>query len=193
MVLMLTFLAMMPYILLVLGWVVYLTLHSVLASPGIKKRYAFKGYRIAYTVFSVAGLLALLFYNGSISSAPFFLSAGPPRYISLVLTTFGVMIIQASFRQYSFRGFVGLGNEPAVISREGILKHVRHPIYAGTILVIAGFFLFIPNLPTLISCLCMLLYMPIGIMLEERKLIAMYGNDYVEYMRQVPALFPKLK
>jgi methanethiol S-methyltransferase len=182
----------MPYLFLVLGWVVYLALHSVLASPGIKRKYGFRGYRIAYTIFSGAGLLVMLFYNGSIAAAPFFISEGPPRYLSLVLTTFGVMIIQSSFRQYSFRGFIGLKEEPKQFSNEGVLKYVRHPIYAGTILVIVGFFLFIPNLPTLISCLCMLLYIPIGIILEERKLLAMYGNDYLEYMRKVPALFPKL-
>ena len=183
---------MTPYLFLVLGWVIYFALHSALASPAFKRRYGFRGYRIAYTIFSVAGLLVMLFYNGSITAAPFFISQGPPRYLSLVLTTFGVMIIQSSFRQYSFRGFVGLKDEPAQLSREGVLKYVRHPIYAGTILVVVGFFLFIPNPPTLISCLCMLLYIPIGIILEERKLIAMYGNDYLEYMRNVPALFPKL-
>lgn len=184
---------MISYFFLVIGWVAYFVLHSVLASAAVKKRYGFRGYRIVYTIFSAVGLLAMLFYNGSIAAAPFFVSQGPPRYISLMLTTFGVMLIQSSFRQYSFREFIGLTQESAQFSKEGVLKHIRHPIYAGTILVIVGFFLFIPTLPTLVSCLCMLLYIPIGIMLEEKKLIAMYGNDYLEYISKVPALFPRLK
>jgi methanethiol S-methyltransferase len=182
----------MQYLILVIGWGLYFFLHSLLASSSFKIKYSFRYYRISYTLFSVAGLLVMLFYSGSIEAAPIFIREGT-RYISLVCTTFGVMIIQSSFRQYSFRGFIGLKDEPAQLSREGILKQVRHPIYSGTILVILGFFLFIPNPPTLVSCLCMLLYIPIGIILEERKLIAMYGNDYLEYRRNVPALFPKLK
>jgi protein-S-isoprenylcysteine O-methyltransferase Ste14 len=35
-------------------------------------------------------------------------------------------------------------------------------------------------------------YLPIGIALEERKLIAAFGEDYVRYRREVPALFPRL-
>jgi len=183
---------MTPYFILVAGWLVYFTLHSVFASTAFKSRYNFKGYRIAYTLVAVAGLLAMLFYNGSISSAPFFVSQGIPRYASLVLTIMGVMIIQRSFRQYSIRGFVGLSEESSELRTDGILNHVRHPILSGLILIIFGFFLFIPNLPTLISCVCMLAYLPIGIMLEERKLVSLYGNAYIEYRKKVPALVPKL-
>ena len=84
-------------------------------------------------------------------------------------------------------------DEISELKKDGILGYVRHPIYTGTILVILGFFLFIPNLPTLVSCMCMLLYLPIGIYLEEKKLIALYGSAYLEYRDKVPALFPRLK
>lgn len=183
---------MMAYLILVLGWTVYLALHSLLAMPSVKERFRFRGYRLAYILFAGAGLLVLLFYNGGIDAPHFFVSRGIPRYVSLMLTTFGVMIIQSSFRQYSFRGFIGLEKEPPKLVTEGVLKYVRHPIYAGTILIIVGFFLFIPNLPTLISCACMLVYIPIGILLEERKLVNAYGEAYIEYRKRVPAVFPKL-
>lgn len=182
----------MEYLILVVGWGLYFTLHSLLAASAIKQKLHFSGYRIAYTLLSMAGFLVMLFYNGGIEAAPFFISKGLPRYLSLMFTTFGVMIIQSSFRQYSFRGFIGVKDEPTQLSTGGILKYVRHPIYAGTILIILGFFLFIPNLPTLVSCVCMLIYIPIGIMLEEKKLIAMYGNAYLQYRKEVPAVFPKI-
>jgi protein-S-isoprenylcysteine O-methyltransferase Ste14 len=184
---------MLSYVFLISGWIAYFVIHSVLAASGIKQKYHFPGYRVAYVLVSVAGLLILLLYNGSIQSAHFFESRGFPRYISLMLTTFGVMIIQASFRKYSFRGFVGLTEEEPVLKTDGVLSYVRHPIYSGLILIIVGFFLFIPNLPTLISCLCMLIYIPVGMMLEERKLVATYGNAYEEYRNRVPALFPNFK
>jgi protein-S-isoprenylcysteine O-methyltransferase Ste14 len=141
-------------------------------------------------LFSTAGLLALLFFNASIHSLKFFVSEGPMRYVSLMLTTFGVMIIQSSFRQYSFKGFIGFGDETKELRTDGILKHVRHPILAGLILIVLGFFFFIPNLPTMISCICVLIYVPIGIYLEEKKLVAIYGDAYVEYQKKVPAIFP---
>jgi protein-S-isoprenylcysteine O-methyltransferase Ste14 len=35
-----------------------------------------------------------------------------------------------------------------------------------------------------------LVYIPIGIYFEEKKLIKMYGDQYVEYKKRVPAIFP---
>jgi len=172
---------MNPYVILVVGWVIYFALHSALAG---------RLNRILYVLMSTAGLLALLFYNGSIHSLKFFVSEGPVRYLSLMLTTFGVMIIQTSFRQYNFKGFIGLSDENSQLRTEGILKYVRHPIQAGIILVVLGFFFFIPNMPTAISSACILVYIPIGIYFEEKKLVATYGDQYVEYRKKVPAIFP---
>jgi protein-S-isoprenylcysteine O-methyltransferase Ste14 len=181
---------MNPYITLVAGWVVYFALHSVLAIEGIKAKFPRRAYRIFYVVFSTAGLLALMFYNGSIPALKFFVSEGPARWASLILTIFGVMVIQTSFRQYNLQAFLGFKTENNELQTHGILEYVRHPIQAGIILVVLGFFFFIPNMPTLISCACILIYIPIGMHLEEKKLIKTYGDKYAEYKKRVPAIIP---
>jgi len=173
---------MNPYLILVGGWVLYFVLHSAMAG---------RTNRIVYVLISTAGLLALLFYNGSIHSLKFFNSDGPFRWISLAFTIAGVMIIQTSFRQFNFKGFVGLTDEKRELKTDGILGVIRHPIQAGIILIVLGFFFFIPNLPTLLSCLCILIYIPIGLYFEEKKLVAIYGDQYVKYRNEVPAMIPK--
>jgi len=181
---------MMAYLILVAGWIVYFGLHSLLATNIVKSKFKARTFRLFYVLFATAGLLGLLFYNGSIHSLKFFVSEGPVRYVSLVLTTFGVMTIQSSFRQFNFKGFLGFSDEKKELKTDGVLKYVRHPIQAGIVLITIGFFFFIPNLPTLLSCVCILIYIPIGLYFEEKKLVAYYGDQYIEYRKKVPAIMP---
>ena len=178
---------MNPYFVLVVGWVVYFALHSILAADRLKSKFSPRAFRIFYVLFSTAGLLALLFYSSSISSLKFFMSV---RWLSVLFTIFGVMVIQTSFRQYSLKGFLGLTTERRELQTHGILQYVRHPIQAGIILIVVGLFILIPNLPTLISCVCILVYIPIGLYFEEKKLVASYGDQYVQYRKKVPAIIP---
>jgi methanethiol S-methyltransferase len=189
----------MPYFILVLAWAIYFFLHSWLASTSVKSffekklKQRFHLYRFAYTIQSTVGLLVLFYLNGSIEADIFFESKGLVRYISLMLATFGVLVISAAFRQYNIRSFLGLQKEEGVFSSKGILNKVRHPIYSGLILITVGFFLFNPKLPTLISSLCILLYLVIGIWLEEKKLIQQFGATYLEYKKRVPSIIPRWK
>ena len=188
----------MNYLVLTGGWIVYFALHSLLASDQVKQKVSrtlgsvFRYYRLFYSAFSLVGLLGLLILNGSIQSEYLFRSEGIIRYISLVATTFGVMTIQIAFRQYKLKSFLGLVAENNELKIEGILKLVRHPIYSGIILIVIGFFLFIPNVPSLISCGCVFVYLPIGVYLEEKKLIAMFGDAYERYRETVPAIIPRV-
>ena len=187
----------MSYGVLAGGWILYLMLHSALASEGVKqaaqsllgRHYRF--YRLGYSVVATIGLVALLIVNGSISASYYFEPSGLPRYASLILTTVGVMIMQRAFKNYRLKAFLGFEQEESQLRTRGVLAWVRHPIYSGLILITLGFFLFIPNLPTLITCGAILLYLPIGIYLEEKKLIREYGDAYRKYKEEVPALIPR--
>ncbi len=189
---------LMQLAILTFGWITYFFLHSFLASDLIKKvihnrfprlsRY----YRLGYVILSTAGLLILFYYNANIESEDFFQKEGIARYGSLVLAAFGAIILKISFRTYDLSSFLGVSKEADTFIKSGLLQHVRHPIYSATILIVFGFFLFSPNLPTLMSTICILGYLPIGIWLEERKLLKIFGDDYAVYRKEVPALVPKL-
>lgn len=184
---------------LVLGWAIYFFIHSFLASLAVKRVAQkmmgsyYKYYRIVYVLIATVGLLIMLFFNASIPSENLMNEKGLARYISLVFAAFGVILLKISFRSYRFSSFVGLTPEnDQSLTTTGILGSIRHPIYSATILILIGFWMYSPNIPTLISVICVLIYLPIGIMLEEKKLIKSYGESYRKYKEKVPALFPRL-
>jgi protein-S-isoprenylcysteine O-methyltransferase Ste14 len=77
--------------------------------------------------------------------------------------------------------------------REGIHKYIRHPLYLGTLLWIWGLFFIFPMLNNLIAVVIITGYVLIGIRLEEKKLLAEYGNLYADYISKVPMLVPDFK
>lgn len=187
------------FILLIVCWAVYFFIHSFLAADRVKEFLgkalgaACKYYRLLYNALAVLGLFMLLFLNASIPSDYLIEVNGWTRYFSLMVATPGIFIVKAAFKQFNLHGFMGFSDDAQEgFKAEGILKHIRHPLYAGTILIAMGFWLFIPNVTTLISVGCILTYLAIGIPLEERKLVKKFGEPYREYRREVPALIPKV-
>lgn len=187
----------MKYLILILAWSIYLALHSWLASQRVKNAvqqsapFLYRRYRFLYSLFSTAGLFALLVLMAA--SQPIYLLAKSTslQYIGMVLASWGVILVILSFRQLSGSAFLGL--KPQVPSRlitTGIHGYVRHPIYSGTILVLVGMWFYIPTDSVLISIVVIFAYLPVGIYLEEQKLIAEYGEAYREYQRKVKALVP---
>ncbi len=151
-------------------------------------------YRLLYNLLATAGLFFMLFLNASIPSKYILEPTAWTRYFSLMMATAGIFIVKAAFKQYSLGEFLGFRiDEQEGFKAEGILKYIRHPLYSATVLITTGFWLFTPNLTTLISAGCIFLYLAIGIPLEERKLIKRFGQDYREYRKSVPSLIPKLK
>lgn len=64
---------------------------------------------------------------------------------------------------------------------------VRHPWYAGGILIVWGRNL---DMAAILTNLVITGYFIIGAYLEERKLLVEFGEEYIDYQRQVSMLFP---
>ena len=191
---------MEQYLILIIGWSIYFFIHSLLAGDRIKEYFiSLLGkhilyYRLMYNLLATGGLFFLLFLNASIPSKYILEPSSWTRYFSLVMATAGIFILKAAFKQYSLGEFLGFRmDEQEGFKAEGILKHIRHPLYSATVLITIGFWLFTPNVTTLISAGCIFLYLAIGIPLEERKLIKRFGEPYREYRNRVPALIPRFK
>lgn len=184
----------------ILLWGIYFFLHSALATSSIKGvvrnvlNWSERAYRRAYSL--VAGLTLLpVFYYLSTTKSDVLLTKGEfLKYFSLALSTWGIIIIKQAMKGRMSQ-FLGLKSEQIAerLSREGLYRYVRHPLYLGTILLCLGFWLFIPNVLNLVSVLCIFLYLKVGIRLEERKLIQKFGDEYIRFRKVVPAIFPDIK
>jgi len=186
------------YIWLILMWSVYFTIHSLLASQTIKSKLVeaglpLKAQRIIYNLVAIVGLLSILIYNGTLSPEVLIPKTQFSKIAALFLGGAGVLIINAAFKQFNSGSFLGIKDEPSELRRDGILKHIRHPLYAGTILMVAGLFVYDPRTATLVSAICIYIYLPIGIYLEEKKLVNQFGQLYISYRKEVPAIIPRVK
>ena len=194
---------MSPYLLLLILWVLYFFLHSLFVRPWMKAWFKqhlpwlMPHYRLFYSLGSVLGLVGILFYNAVISHERLLPPEEVLRYTGLMLATAGVLVMRQAFRVYSLPEFVGLKPvkdhtaDTAGLQTHGILARVRHPIYLAILLLTLGFWLYIPTLANLITAVVIIIYLFVGIRLEERDLEQQFGEAYLEYKRKVPMIVPK--
>jgi methanethiol S-methyltransferase len=78
------------------------------------------------------------------------------------------------------------------LATTGPYAHVRHPQYVGFILIMLGFLLQWPTLPTIVM-FPILVYMYARLAhREEREVTAEFGDAYVRYSKITPAFLPKI-
>ena len=104
-----------------------------------------------------------------------------------------ILCIQKYF--ISLSGLRSLINEKSsdILMINGIHRYMRHPLYLGTFLFIWGLFLIQPYLSLLIANTIITVYTLIGIGFEENKLVEEFGEQYTQYKKNVPKLFPFIK
>jgi protein-S-isoprenylcysteine O-methyltransferase Ste14 len=91
----------------------------------------------------------------------------------------------------SIRSAVSTGGKPELITT-GIYRFARHPAYLCFLIFGSGVFLIIPNVIALALCLYTWIVTWGHAVEEERKLLAMYGQEYESYRRKVGRFLPKL-
>jgi protein-S-isoprenylcysteine O-methyltransferase Ste14 len=70
---------------------------------------------------------------------------------------------------------------------DGLHRYVRHPLYTGGFLILWGR---VDGDLELATAIWASLYLVIGSRFEERRLLTLYGAEYADYRRRVPAFFP---
>jgi len=176
-------------------WIVYYGLHSAFASSWMKSKLSLNTtvYRFLYSAFSMLGLTTILLFGASIYS-PLFIPPNPISFgLGMFLAAYGIFIVKRAFRNYGFKEFIGLRKEGEhILKISGLQSKIRHPLYTGTLLLVIGYVLFNPLMINLVSLVALLIYLPFGIRFEEKKLIEMFGSEYLNYKKSVPALVPRI-
>lgn len=190
------------HILLVVFWILFSVLHSVLAAEWWKQKMQawlgahYKYYHFAYSVFAAVTMTLILVFQFTMQSVLLFVLPGWAKVLAglLVLTGLAVMIIICRKYFFYLSGIsVFYKRQPtAVLETNGLHRYVRHPLYAGTLLFIWSLFLLMPFLNNLLACIIITMYTLLGARIEERKLVAQFGEDYLGYKQRVPMIIPRI-
>ncbi|WP_456404573.1 DUF1295 domain-containing protein [Thiolapillus sp.] len=187
---------------LVAAWLGYFIIHSVLASLMVKNWVAHRWprrmpwYRLFFNVVATVLLVVPLYLTWAIGGESLFAWKGLWWWLGNGLALAAVAGFIYSLRHYDGSEFLGLrqlrDGERRVEDQERfrispLHRHVRHPWYfLGLILIWTRDM----TAAMLVSAIMMTLYFILGSWLEERKLLAYYGEAYREYRRRVPGLLP---
>jgi protein-S-isoprenylcysteine O-methyltransferase Ste14 len=183
---------------LILSWITYFALHSILALTSVKNFAYSTGmaphrYRLIYNLLAVVLLIPIMIVSSHTQSSYLFEPSVLFKFLGLVLATWGLIIAKIAFRSYDTKAFLGLGklDSENKLRTDGLLQHMRHPLYSGSMLLVLGYFVFDPKISTLISTAMIIIYIMVGIQFEEKKLIKTFGKAYLDYKRKTPMIIPR--
>lgn len=184
-------------VLLLLLWTLYFILHSLLADERVKhwlqrvSGLSAQVYRIVYNVFNLLALVLLLWLHDGTTSTLFFPGNLFSALSGVVIIMAGLVLMIFSAREYHLPSFLGFRKETHMpLQVKGLHKYMRHPLYSGTLFFFIGVCIAFPFYKNWYLLLLMIVYLFIGMWLEEKKLVRVFGEEYKTYMKQVKRLIP---
>jgi len=158
-----------------------------------------RGTRFAYNLFALITFFPLLHLEHQYEGLPIFVWPTWMLPLRLLLLAVAAWLLWGGCRVFSLSDFSGVGallraesaGPPAeTLMTDGILSRLRHPWYAAALLL-----LWLRDLSSLalLSSAILSLYLVVGACLEEKRLLARYGEAYARYCAQVPMFLPRLR
>jgi len=193
----------LTHLFLAIGWIAYCCLHSILVTNRVKSGLksllsgSSKYYRLAYSIFSLLGLLVLIAWQFATPSIILWetnlWSLIPGLIISICGLAFMVICLQKYFNSHEGLKELVRENKHPVLLRIGLHRFVRHPLYLSTFVFLWGLLLVFPFLSLLITNCIITTYTLIAVRFEERKLMDTFGEAYTQYSRDVPRIIPRIR
>jgi methanethiol S-methyltransferase len=198
----------MKYLLIVVLWTGYCALHSYLISIGftnflnrlLKKYYAF--YRLFYILISLFLLIPLINYTGQLDNKVI-ITYGQYMNIFRHILIYGslFMFFWAFFFDYDSLSFFGIrqilnfGKSKEIkpsneIKKSGLLGIMRHPMYLALIIYL---WCQTTKMADIVVNIVLTVYIIIGTILEEKKLVLEFGETYIQYQKEVPMIIPFIR
>jgi protein-S-isoprenylcysteine O-methyltransferase Ste14 len=194
----------MSYVVLAGLWIIWCALHSgmiwVTVTDSLKRRLGsyFRFYRLFFNLTAIVTVIPVILYGRSLHTPVIFRWEGVMIILQFFLFTMGILLFLAGARHYDMLQFLGLrqirtgashGTLTATggLHTTGVLRITRHPWYLGAIVLLWAGDL---NISTMIGNIILTLYLIVGTVLEERKLVREFGEDYRRYQKQISMLFP---
>lgn len=198
----------MKYLIIALLWAGYCALHSYLISTGftnlmnrlLKKYYAF--FRLFYFLISLVLLIPLINYTGKLDNNVIIVYG---QYLDILrkVLTYGslLMFFWAFFIDYDSLSFFGIRQilnfgktqetkSSCEIKKRGLLGIMRHPMYLALIIYL---WCQTTKIADIVVNVVLTVYVFIGTILEEKKLVLEFGETYIRYQKEVPMIIPFTK
>jgi len=193
-----------PWIIL-FSVLVYGFVHSLLATLAAKARArqwfgpgADRWYRLAYNTFGILTFLPILALTVTFPGERLYVIPTPWSYITLVgqlLALLGLVIGLLQTGIWSFLGFEQMLNPSPSSTTQfvtgGLYRWVRHPLYTAGLAFIWLTPIMTSNLLALNIGLT--LYLILGAIYEERKLVREFGETYIDYQQRTPMIIPLVR
>jgi len=192
------------YIILGLATIAWCALHSAMISVSVTRTLqkhvgsSYCYYRLFFNFVAVVSLIPIIVYQHSLKGEPLFDWQGYYRVLQILFITLGIIFFLLGAKKYDARRFFGFAQLKDSDSRQsmaatpdldtsGIHRLVRHPWYTALLLLLWSRPL---DIATLVINSVFSLYLIIGSLLEERKLVMEFGERYTQYQKDVSMLIP---
>jgi protein-S-isoprenylcysteine O-methyltransferase Ste14 len=104
----------------------------------------------------------------------------------------GLVITLVAQAQMGASWRIGIDDRPTRLVTGGLFSLSRNPIFSGMFLTLAGVALIAPAPWLLIGCVAALVLVSFQVRLEERHLVEIHGDEYIEYGSRVGRFLPWL-
>jgi protein-S-isoprenylcysteine O-methyltransferase Ste14 len=144
----------------------------------------------------VISILPALYLMLTLPDEPLYQVPAPFSYIMRVGQLLSVILLFVAAFQTDLLSFVGLRQlfqeeKTGRLIITGLYRYVRHPLYTFSLLILW----LSPNMSvnSFIVYLVLTIYVLVGIIFEERKLVREFGQEYEEYRSITPMLLPGVR
>jgi protein-S-isoprenylcysteine O-methyltransferase Ste14 len=181
---------------------IYGLIHSLLASLKAKAvarrlfgRLADRGYRIVFNLLAILTFLPILALPAILPDMHLYSISYPWAVLTVAIQGLAILLLAVGLFQTGLWTFLGVRNIVDHTSNDqsemvvcGLYRWVRHPLYTAGLLFIWLIPVMTLNLFALNIGLS--IYLILGAIIEERKLVSDFGQPYILYRRHTPMLFP---